>query len=156
MEHGGQRRPLGAEAGLDFDGVGTGCGKGFEAGGEGGRRAVRGELSKHCRPQPDMSRECLSVAVGGWVSGNELGCASVERLVWCTLSRLPIALQADPLNSWHVAYICSFVTFERQTRAGGLKGGFLCSRAMLSSTAASQLPASLIYGSRSRREGPGP
>lgn len=56
---------LGAEARLDFGGVGTGFGEGLRGGGEGGSRAVRGELSKHCRPQPDMSRECLSVAVGG-------------------------------------------------------------------------------------------
>lgn len=32
---------------------------------------------------------------------------------WCDIApnRLPIVLRADPLNSWHVAYICSFVTF---------------------------------------------
>lgn len=32
-----------------------------------------------------------------------------------TLNRLPIVLQADSLNSWHVVYICSFVTFFQET-----------------------------------------
>lgn len=46
---------------------------------------------------------------------------------------------------------------ERQTTAGGLKGGFLCSRAKLSPAAASQLPARMIYrirrGQRERGDG---
>lgn len=62
---------------------------------------------------------------------------------WCGVApdRLPIVLQADPLNSWHVAYICSFVTFWETNNSRRVKGGFLCSRASLSFAAASQLPA---------------
>lgn len=55
-----------------------GSGSGFEAGNhrdEGGSRAVHGESPEHCGSQPDVNRACVGV------SGNELGCPSMERLV---------------------------------------------------------------------------
>lgn len=62
-----------------------GLGTGFEAGSEGGSRDACTELPEHCRPRPDMSRECLGrgqrCVWGGDVSGNELSCASAQRLV---------------------------------------------------------------------------
>lgn len=74
----GQRRPPGAEAGLALSDIGTGFGKGLQGRGRRRRQDTWGGLPEHHRPQPDVKRECWG---GGGVSGNELSCASVERLV---------------------------------------------------------------------------
>lgn len=75
------------------------------------------------------------------VSGKELSCPSMERLVWCGSQKVSHSARAEPLSSWHVAYICPLPRFERQTTVGKFKGGFLCARAKLPFAAASQLPS---------------
>lgn len=75
------------------------------------------------------------------VSGKELSCPSMERLVWCGSQQASHSARAEPLSSWHVAYICPLPRFERQTTVGKFKGGFLCARAKLPFAAASQLPS---------------
>lgn len=79
------------------------------------------------------------------VSGNELSCRSVVPpwSGWCdmALNRLYTALEQSLSTVGMLLTSVPLSRFKRQTTAGGLKGGFLCSRVKLSFAAASQLPA---------------
>lgn len=89
-----------------------GSGSGFKAGNLRDEGGIRDE---HCGSYPDANRACAGV------SGSEL--SGPSRIGQCdaALNRLPIVLLADPLSSWHVAYICSFVTFRETNNSRWVK-----------------------------------
>lgn len=123
--------------------------RGFGAEGEGDNVVSCLSIAHPLSPWHEQS--ACQVAVWGECQ-SELSCASVEAADVMHSEQASYSAQADPLNSWHVAYIC-FVTFERQTTAERVKRWLPVLRATLSSTAASQLPASMIYGSGERGRG---
>lgn len=94
-----------------------GSGSGFEAGnhrGKGRSRDVHGELHEHCGSQPDVNRACVGV------SGNELSCPSMERLVRCDSEQA--SYSAPSRSSQQLAcclhlFLCH-VSRDKQQQAG--------------------------------------